>query len=298
MRLVACSNCHTQYDVSQIDAKTIPCRCGEEIDSSPPLAVDVAISRCGSCAASVSADATRCDYCGSVIVRDLDQLSLICPECFGRSADDSRFCTACGVAFRPEPVRLDGHELPCPSCSSLMPPREIAGVGLNECLSCHGPWVSGDGFDTLVSRAIEARQSASEAERLVSKPRVAGSNPAGQRVQYRNCPECDGHMQRRNYRKRSGIIIDTCPQHGTWLDADELEQIAGFILSGGKGVEVQHVADAARRRERDASKAFVELQSRHAARRSDAHDARWIFDSDKDRGVVVSILNLLTYILR
>jgi Zn-finger nucleic acid-binding protein len=41
-------------------------------------------------------------------------------------------------------------------------------------------------------------------------------------------------MHRRNYRKSSGVIIDVCKTHGTWLDADELEQIAGFILSGGQ----------------------------------------------------------------
>ena len=40
-------------------------------------------------------------------------------------------------------------------------------------------------------------------------------------------------MQRKNFRKSSGVILDVCGAHGTWLDADELEQIAGFILSGG-----------------------------------------------------------------
>ena len=40
-------------------------------------------------------------------------------------------------------------------------------------------------------------------------------------------------MRRRNFRKSSGVIIDVCHEHGTWLDADEIEQIAGFILSGG-----------------------------------------------------------------
>ena len=49
----------------------------------------------------------------------------------------------------------------------------------------------------------------------------------------RKCPVCDGFMQRRNFRRSSGVIIDCCSRHGTWLDADELEQIAGFILSGG-----------------------------------------------------------------
>jgi hypothetical protein len=29
------------------------------------------------------------------------------------------------------------------------------------------------------------------------------------------------------------VILDCCHAHGTWLDADELEQIAGFILSRG-----------------------------------------------------------------
>ena len=41
-------------------------------------------------------------------------------------------------------------------------------------------------------------------------------------------------VPRRNFRKTSGIFIDRCHEHGTWLDADELEEIAGFLLSGGR----------------------------------------------------------------
>lgn len=40
-------------------------------------------------------------------------------------------------------------------------------------------------------------------------------------------------MQRRNFQRRSGVIVDWCRGHGTWLDADELEAIAGYIVSGG-----------------------------------------------------------------
>jgi hypothetical protein len=40
-------------------------------------------------------------------------------------------------------------------------------------------------------------------------------------------------MLRRNFRRASGVILDVCREHGTWLDADEIEEIAGFILSGG-----------------------------------------------------------------
>jgi Zn-finger nucleic acid-binding protein len=46
-------------------------------------------------------------------------------------------------------------------------------------------------------------------------------------------PECDQFMLRTNYKRSSGVILDECRAHGTWLDADELEQVAGFILAGG-----------------------------------------------------------------
>jgi Zn-finger nucleic acid-binding protein/ribosomal protein L40E len=232
MRLVACGNCHTQYDVSDVVEKTFPCRCGEILENRPPAPVDAEIRRCGACGALVTPDAENCDYCSSAIVRDDRDLSLICPECYARNAEDSRFCTACGVTFSPEAVRIEGHELPCPVCSALMPPRQIGGVGINECGSCNGLWVPGENFDLLVSRAIEARKNADPATLMALEPRVTGSNPASQKVQYRKCPECDGFMHRRNFRKSSGVIIDRCSTHGTWLDADELEQIAGFILSG------------------------------------------------------------------
>jgi Zn-finger nucleic acid-binding protein/ribosomal protein L40E len=233
MRLVACANCHTQYDVSGIVAKSFPCRCGETLENRPPEAVDAQVHRCGSCGALVTTDAESCQYCGSAIVRDPGRLSLICPECYARNADESRFCTACGVAFSPEPIQVEGAELPCPVCSVLMPLRQVGGLGVNECRECHGLWAPGEGFDAMVARAIEARKNADPAQLEELAPRVTGSNPAAQSVQYRKCPECDAFMHRRNFRKSSGVIIDRCAEHGTWLDADELEQIAGFILSGG-----------------------------------------------------------------
>jgi Zn-finger nucleic acid-binding protein len=61
---------------------------------------------------------------------------------------------------------------------------------------------------------------------------VTGANPAAQAVCYRKCPVCEQFMHRRNFRKASGVIIDRCNEHGTWLDADELEQIAGYLASG------------------------------------------------------------------
>jgi Zn-finger nucleic acid-binding protein len=233
VRLVACVSCHSQYDVTDIVAKTFACRCGETVENQPPEPRDAAIRRCAACGALADSGHGRCDYCSASLIRDpAEKLSLICPECYARNAEKSRFCGACGVTFSPYPVRITGPELPCPGCSMLMPAREIGGVPINECPGCHGLWVPGGDFEVLVERATEARRNIDPADLPALTPRVTGGNPLSQRVQYRNCPECDALMQRRNYRKSSGVILDRCAPHGTWLDADELEQIAGFILSG------------------------------------------------------------------
>jgi Zn-finger nucleic acid-binding protein len=252
VQLVACPVCHSQYDVSQVITERVSCRCGEAIEIRELRAVDAVIARCGSCGAQVQPAAQSCTYCDSAIVRDPDKLSLICPECFARNADQSRFCVACGVAFAPQPLPCDGRELPCPACDTRMPPSQVAGIAVNECPGCHGIWVAGDHFDALVKRAAKRREERSP---TADAPRHARGNPLERGVRYRRCPECDQFMLRSNYKRSSGVILDECRAHGTWLDADELEQVAGFILAGGRTsamLEAEH-AEA----ERSAAAAFA-----------------------------------------
>jgi Zn-finger nucleic acid-binding protein len=40
-------------------------------------------------------------------------------------------------------------------------------------------------------------------------------------------------MNRVNFGKRSGIVLDACAQHGTWFDADELRRVVEFVRDGG-----------------------------------------------------------------
>jgi Zn-finger nucleic acid-binding protein len=40
-------------------------------------------------------------------------------------------------------------------------------------------------------------------------------------------------MNRVNFGKRSGVIVDACAQHGTWFDADELRRVVEFVRDGG-----------------------------------------------------------------
>jgi Zn-finger nucleic acid-binding protein len=112
-----------------------------------------------------------------------------------------------------------------------MASREVGGLEIYECPKCFGLWAPEDRFDALVSRATTASSSRGPDGDSPS-PRVDGGNPMDSSVEYRRCPSCDALMNRRNFQKRSGVIVDRCHEHGTWLDANELERIAGYVLSG------------------------------------------------------------------
>ena len=242
MQLIACRTCHAQYDVEQIAASTFSCRCGATLENRPAESRDAAVIRCGSCGAALAApEAESCSFCGSAVVRRPGSAGPVCPECFARTPEGSRFCTACGVAFRPEPLHVESRELPCPACRARMVSHSVAGIGVFACGSCQGLWIPEGRLEDLVAHAQRAATDPALADAPAA--RVHGGNPAQQGVAYRRCPECDALMLRRNFQRRSGVIVDVCHEHGTWLDADELERIAGYLRSrppdsdfvGGRG---------------------------------------------------------------
>ncbi|MEW6111309.1 MAG: zf-TFIIB domain-containing protein, partial [Thermodesulfobacteriota bacterium] len=47
------------------------------------------------------------------------------------------------------------------------------------------------------------------------------------------CPVCRTMMNRRNFIRVSGVIVDVCRPHGIWFDAGEMEKIMDFIARGG-----------------------------------------------------------------
>jgi Zn-finger nucleic acid-binding protein/ribosomal protein L40E len=236
VRLVACRACHAQYDVTDVEAPSFECRCGATIRNETQAAVEAHVQRCSSCGALLPDDAARCDYCHAEVVRG-GALPLICPECFARNADSAKFCGHCGVGFQPEPLPQEHEDAPsCPCCQEPLAVRGVGGVWVRECPKCNGLWVPGDRFDALIQRAVEAARQRAASGAAASAPLRARSVSTS--FSYRNCPVCGERMYRKNFGTRSGVIIDWCGPHGTWLDADELEQVAAFIQAGGlRGAE-------------------------------------------------------------
>ncbi|HET9888754.1 MAG TPA: zf-TFIIB domain-containing protein [bacterium] len=233
MRLVLCPACDTQYDVTQVTAEEFPCRCGAMVKNESLPGVDARILRCGSCGAAVPGDAHECAYCGAAILRTGGTRSLICPKCFARNDEESHYCTSCGIRFQPEQVELAVALLPCVRGCGTMAAQTAAGLPVHECTHCHGLWIPEHRLDELIERAAQAPALFRE-----QRESPWGLPP----VEYRRCPVCNALMARRNFRRISGVVIDSCHEHGTWLDADELERIAEFVRAGGLVRAAEHDA--------------------------------------------------------
>ena len=228
MKLTACPQCHAQYDVEGLTGE-FACPCGARVSATPPVARDAEVERCSACGALVQDADRACSYCGADVVRLPERSGPVCPQCYARNPERARHCVSCGVEFAPQPVRANAAALHCPVCPERphLTARQIGGIWLDECPSCLGLWAPGDVMDRMVQR-IQNRRATDAAPK--ERERRA---PWQERVAYRRCPECGATMLRKNFGRRSGVILDWCGSHGTWLDAHEMEDIAAFVLSGG-----------------------------------------------------------------
>ncbi len=244
MKLVACPKCHAQFDVADCPADSIACPCGAAISTVTPVARDLAVTRCAACGALVGGEETSCSYCQAAVTRKPERAGPVCPECLARNPAGARHCTLCGVAFLPQPARTRTDTWGCPACKGVrFVVRNLGGLWVEECPTCLGLWAPGDIMDRLVDRIREQRRKNGAAP--ASRPHAERRAAWQAEISYRHCPECQGAMQRKNFGRRSGVIVDWCGSHGTWLDAHEMGDIAAFVLEGGLEQEPAQAAGAA-----------------------------------------------------
>jgi len=183
---------------------------------------------CPNCGAAADPHAVRCPYCRARLA------TVSCPRCFALMFEGAAFCPACGArSVRAEP---QPSSTTCPACRGAMVRVIIGDLALLECAACDGVWVDAVEFERICADreaqgAVLHRWSAHTAE------------ATGTRVRYRPCIKCGKLMNRVNFGRMSGTVVDVCRGHGTFLDAGELHAIVTFIRDGG--------LDRARQREKD-----------------------------------------------
>jgi Zn-finger nucleic acid-binding protein len=186
---------------------------------------------CPSCGAAAPATAVECPFCHTKLA------TIGCPSCFGRVFAGAKFCDHCGAAIQ-TPTQEAGVTLKCPRGCGVLQHIALGDAQLDECPVCQGLWVDGPTFERLC--ADRERQAP------VLAAQHAGGGDAPKQVEtirYVPCPECGKLMNRTNFAHSSGVIIDTCKQHGYWFDADELRRVIEFIRAGGLDSERKREID-------------------------------------------------------
>jgi Zn-finger nucleic acid-binding protein len=102
---------------------------------------------------------------------------------------------------------------------------EIGGTALLECDKCGAMWIDAETFEHIC--ADREAQAAVLHQWSAAAPVRAGA------IHYRPCLACGKMMNRLNFGRLSGTVVDVCKGHGTFLDAGELHQIVSFIQRGG-----------------------------------------------------------------
>ncbi len=169
--------------------------------------------------------------------------------------DDRVKCQACGGIFEPSDrlcpyckgsVRFAGLGLParkkslhCPRCSqdTQLFEVEYRKVHIDVCPACEGSWYDAGEIELMVRASREQSQTSSFEPSKAASPKMQNDSEGSSRLNlvYIRCPHCNKTMDRRNWESRSGIILDSCSEHGVWLDGGELQRIRAWAAQTPAG---------------------------------------------------------------
>ena len=199
-------------------------------------------------------DARRCPYCKARLA------TISCPGCFALIFEGAAFCPKCGARRARTETEATGAR--CPSCRNALEQVAVGGTSLLECPRCDGVWVEAEAFERICA---DRESQAAVLYRWTTTPRPVAVGP----VRYRPCVRCGKMMNRMNFGRLSGTIVDVCRGHGTFLDTGELHAVVTFVQQGGlermRAREIDDLKEEQRR--------LRDVQS-DATRRAQHSDAR------------------------
>jgi len=179
---------------------------------------DAGALHCPNCGGPAGPGDAACRYCHAALA------TVSCPACFALMFEGAVYCPSCGARR----ARASGApaQAPCPSCRGIMRDVRVGDTALLECERCRGMWVDAATFEHVC-----ASREAQGAVLHQWPTATRAANPEA--VRYRKCVACGKMMNRLNFGRLSGTVVDVCKGHGTFLDAGELHAIVSFIQGGG-----------------------------------------------------------------
>ncbi len=133
----------------------------------------------------------------------------------------------------------------------------VGDTSMLECPRCRGTWVDAPTFEHICA--------SHEAQSAVIHHNAPALSQTTAEFRYRRCVACGTMMNRLNFGRLSGTVVDVCRGHGTFLDAGELHAIVRFIQGGGLDRARQRQMEDLKEQERQlrVAQAARELGSDH-----------------------------------
>ena len=239
------------------------------------MSPDASRLRCPGCGAAAEPDAGRCPYCRARLA------TISCPSCFALGFAEAAFCHKCGAARVRS--RDDDDAAKCPGCRSEFRRVDIGGTPILECATCDGVWVDAEVFERVCA---ERESQAAVLQQFPARPRAK----AIEAVRYRPCVRCAKMMNRVNFGKLSGAVIDVCRGHGTFLDAGELHQIVTFIRDGGlERARTQRIEEL-----REEERRLKDLERKAVIERQASGASPWTASARWDDSGLADLIDLIT----
>lgn len=120
----------------------------------------------------------------------------------------------------------------CPKCNQALEEQDWEGTITLTCPVCRGSFFPARGLEAVLNR-LRSSCDTVDVESALKDFRDRFTRELPDTVRYKACPVCETVMLRRNYGNVSGVIVDCCGDHGTWVDENAFAELASFIVRGG-----------------------------------------------------------------
>lgn len=112
---------------------------------------------------------------------------------------------------------------PCPRCGVELAERTSGKAKLLACPDCGGVWIDRADAQRILERKPGALQHILLTQRVAAKARVGYDIETPVRCPFDAEPLTKADVD--------GVLVDSCPVHGTWFDAGEVHRIANAFTT-------------------------------------------------------------------